>query len=136
VLARLYREAPLNAIWEGSGNVMALDLLRGAGREPEGVERVVASLEKATRDLPNAVKAIDLVKSGLTSPDREARARQTAEVLALLAATAALAKSAPAEIAEGFAERRLGGLAVRNFGNPMPASRVECLIDRSFNRAA
>jgi putative acyl-CoA dehydrogenase len=136
VMARFYREAPLNAIWEGSGNVMALDLLRGAGREIEGVQRVVASLEAATRDLPNAGKAIELVKSGLMSPDREALARRTAEVLALLGATAALAKSAPAEIAEGFAERRLGGLVVRNYGNPMPASRVERLIDRSFHRAA
>jgi len=43
-LARLYREAPLNAIWEGSGNIMALDLLRGVAREPEGAERVLTKL--------------------------------------------------------------------------------------------
>ncbi len=135
VLARFYREAPLNAIWEGSGNVMALDLLRGVGREPEAAQRVIALLEKSTRDLPNASQAIEAVKAGFMSPDREALARRTAELLALLAAAAALAKSAPPEIAEGFAERRLAGLAVRNYGNPMPASRVERLIDRSFSRA-
>lgn len=135
-LARFYRESPLNAIWEGSGNVMALDLLRGAAREPEAVQRVLASLEKATRDLPNAAKAIELVKTGFTSSEREALARRTTELLALLAAAAALAKSAPGEVAEAFAERRLGGLAMRSFGNPMPGQGVERLIDRCFHRAA
>jgi putative acyl-CoA dehydrogenase len=135
-LARFYRESPLNAIWEGSGNVMALDLLRGAAREPEAMQRVIASLEKSTCDLPNAGKAIALVKTGFTSPDREALARQTTELLAMLAATAALAKSASDEVAEAFAERRLGGLAFRNFGNPMQGPGVERLIDRCFQRVA
>ena len=135
-LARFYRESPLNAIWEGSGNVMALDLLRGAAREPEAMQRVLAALEKSTRELPNAGKAIELVKTGFASPDREAMARRTTELLALLAAAAALAKSAPAEVAEAFAERRLAGLAFRNFGNPMPGPGVERLIDRCFQRVA
>jgi putative acyl-CoA dehydrogenase len=134
-LARFYRESPLNAIWEGSGNVMALDLLRGAAREPEAMQRVLASIAKATRDLPNAAKALDTVTSGLLSPDREAMARQTAELLALLAAAASLARSAPAEVAEGFASRRLGGLPIRNYGNPMAVQSVERLIDRSFQRS-
>jgi len=131
-LARFYRESPVNAIWEGSGNVMALDLLRGAAKEPEAVQRVLGSLEKSTRDLPNASRAIELIKSGFTSPDREAYARRTAELLALLAASAALTKCAPGEIAEAFAERRLGGLAFRSFGNPIAGPRVERLIERTF----
>jgi putative acyl-CoA dehydrogenase len=134
-LARFYRESPLNAIWEGSGNVMALDLLRGAAREPEAMQRVLASIAKATRDLPNAARALETVTSGLLSPDREAMARQTAELLALLAAAASLARSAPAEVAEAFASRRLGGLPIRNYGNPMPGQSVERLIDRSFQRS-
>ncbi len=133
-LARFYRESPVNAIWEGSGNVMALDLLRGAAREPEAVQRVLASLEQATRDLPNAAKAIALVRTGFLSPEREAFARRTAEVLALLAATEALVKSAPSGIAEQFAEHRLGGLALRSFGNPIAGSGVEGLIERVFGR--
>jgi putative acyl-CoA dehydrogenase len=135
-LARFYRESPVNAIWEGSGNVMALDLLRGAAREPEAMQRVLASLEKSTRDLPNAGKALQLVAEGFKSPDREALARRTAEILAMLAAAAALVQSAPAEIAETFAARRLGGIAFRSFGNPMPMPSVERLIDRCFQRAA
>jgi putative acyl-CoA dehydrogenase len=134
-LARFYRESPLNAIWEGSGNVMALDLLRGAAREPEAMHRVLASIAKATRDLPNAAKALEVVKTGLMSPDREAMARQTAELLALLAAAASLASTAPAEVAEAFASRRLGGLPIRNYGNPMAGHSVERLIDRSFQRS-
>ncbi len=133
-LARFYRESPVNAIWEGSGNVMALDLLRGAAREPEAVQRVLASLEKSTHGLPNAAKAIEIVKTGFLSPEREAFARRTAEVLALLAATEALVRSAPSAIAEQFAERRLGGLAFRSFGNPMPGSSVDALIERTFGR--
>lgn len=133
-LARFYRESPVNAIWEGSGNVMALDLLRGAAREPEAVQRVLASLEKSTHGLPNAAKAIEIVKTGFLSPEREAFARRTAEVLALLTATESLVKSAPAAIAEQFAERRLGGLAFRSFGNPMPGSSVDALIERTFGR--
>ncbi len=135
-LARFYRESPVNAIWEGSGNVMALDLLRGAAREPEAMQRVLASLERSTRDLPNAAKAIEFVKRGLTSPEREAVARHTAELLALLAASASLLQSAPAKIAESFAETRLGGLAFRSFGNPIPGDRVEGLIERVFSPAA
>jgi putative acyl-CoA dehydrogenase len=131
-LARFYRESPLNAIWEGSGNVMALDLLRGAAREGEAMQRVLASIAKATRDLPHASKALETVKAGLLSPEREQMARQTTELLALLAATASLAQSATPEIAEAFAEGRLGGLPIRNYGNPMAGRRVERLIDRSF----
>ncbi|MCW5676117.1 MAG: acyl-CoA dehydrogenase family protein [Xanthobacteraceae bacterium] len=134
-LARFYRESPVNAIWEGSGNVMALDLLRGAAREPEALQRVLASLEKSTRDLPHAAQALETVKAGFLSPDREALARRTTELLALLAATEALSKSAPSDIVERFAERRLGGLSFRSFGNPMPGQGVETLIDRTFARA-
>jgi putative acyl-CoA dehydrogenase len=134
-LARFYRESPVNAIWEGSGNVMALDLLRGAAREPEAMQRVLTSFEKTTRDLPNASKAIELVRTGFTSPDREAMARRTAELLALLAAAGSLLQSGQSQIAESFAERRLGGLAFRSFGNPIPGGRVECLIERVFTPA-
>lgn len=135
-LARFYREAPVNAIWEGSGNVMALDLLRGAGREPDAAQAVVAALAEATRDLPGAEKTAAAIAEGLRSPDREARARHTAERLALLAAAAALARSAPAAVAENFAELRLVHSGQRAFGNPMQPSGVECLIERSFSPAA
>ena len=57
LLARAYREAPLNAIWEGSGNVMCLDILRVMQREPDAVEAVLASMEPAaTKQCPHALR--------------------------------------------------------------------------------
>jgi putative acyl-CoA dehydrogenase len=58
VLARLYREAPVNAIWEGSGNVMCLDVLRALQREPEGARELLQTLGAATADLPGAAEAV------------------------------------------------------------------------------
>ncbi len=135
-LARAYREAPVNAIWEGSGNVMALDLLRGAERETEGMERVVAALAKSVRDLPGAGMALDRLQQNLRAPEREALARRTAETLAYLAAAAALKTSAPAEIAEAFARHRLAGIAGRSYGDALPTKLADTLISRSFARAA
>jgi putative acyl-CoA dehydrogenase len=135
-LARLYREAPLNAIWEGSGNIMALDLLRGAARERDGIEQVLSGFEKSLSDLPHAHAALERVKAGFSGADREAQARRIGETLALLAATAALKASASAEITEAYAATRLGGLAVRNYGNPVPGPLVDGLLERAFAQAA
>jgi putative acyl-CoA dehydrogenase len=107
VLARLYREAPLNAIWEGSGNVMCLDVLRVLQREPEAARAVLAALARETADLPGAAEAGHFVAESLSAGSAEANARAAVERLALLAAAAALAQSAPPEIAETFARARL-----------------------------
>jgi putative acyl-CoA dehydrogenase len=135
-MARLYREAPLNAIWEGSGNIMGLDILRGAGREHEGTARVLAKLAKETADLPGAREAIAHIEKGFIDPEREALARRTGETLALVAAAAALAAGAPPAIAEAFAARRLSGLAGRNYGEPFRADLADRLMNRAMARAA
>lgn len=106
-MPRLYREAPVNAIWEGSGNVMALDLMRVALREPDLLETVLADLMRDAAGLPGAAEAAETVSACLRSGDREAHARLAADRLAALAAAAALAESAPAEVAEAFAATRL-----------------------------
>jgi putative acyl-CoA dehydrogenase len=124
----------VNAIWEGSGNVMALDLLRGAEREAENMERLLAALEKAAGDLPGAAAALERLKNALRGPDREARARRTGETLALLAAAAALKASAPADIAEAFAARRLSGIVGRSYGDALPAALAGRLLARSLAR--
>ena len=130
--ARLYREAPLNAIWEGSGNIMALDLMRGIEREREGAERVLAALANSLTDLPHARAALERVRANLRDPARESLARRTGEMLAQLAAAAALKAAAPAEIAEAYAANRLGGLPGRNYGNPMPGQLVDRLLNRGL----
>jgi len=135
-LARAYREAPVNAIWEGSGNVMALDLLRGAEREREGMEQVVAALAEGTRDLPGARAAVERVTYGLQDRERETMARRTGETLALLAALDALVRSAPPAVAEAFARHRLAGLSGRSYGEPIPAKVAELLLERSLASAS
>jgi putative acyl-CoA dehydrogenase len=107
VLARLYREAPVNAIWEGSGNVMALDLLRSARNTDEAVA-VLNALRNETRGLPEAAAAMARIEQVLARPDAEANARAMTGALALVAAAAALQSTAP-EIAAAFARMRLGG---------------------------
>lgn len=107
LLPRLYREAPVNSIWEGSGNVVALDLLRAAGREPEAAQALLDDLARAAHGLPGVADATRSLTEFLTSPDRERRARELAEGLATLAATAALAERAPPSIAEAYARTRL-----------------------------
>jgi putative acyl-CoA dehydrogenase len=131
-LARAYREAPVNAIWEGSGNVMALDLLRGAEREREGMEQVVASLAERTRDLPGARAAAERIREGLESRERETMARRTGEALALLATVDAMVKYAPPAIVEAFARYRLVGISGRSYGEPIPPAVAELLIERSL----
>jgi putative acyl-CoA dehydrogenase len=106
-LPRLYREAPVNAIWEGSGNIMALDLLRAVSREGKRAVDVLAEVAQLTQDLPGARAAFEWIAATLRSPDAERQARALAQRLAALAMTAALAQSAPSEIAEAFARTRL-----------------------------
>jgi putative acyl-CoA dehydrogenase len=108
-LPRLYREAPVNAIWEGSGNVMALDILRAAGREPEVAAAVLEGLMGEADGLPGASGAARDILMALHSPEAESKARFAAERLATLAAAAALARSAPPEIGEAYARTRLAG---------------------------
>src|SRR5258708_37386425 len=107
-LARLYREAPLNAIWEGSGNVMCLDVLRALSRDGEAAQNVIADLAQATGDLPGARDAASFLAETLRSAEAEASARGAVERLALLAAAAALNEGASA-IPQTFARARLAG---------------------------
>jgi putative acyl-CoA dehydrogenase len=106
ILARLYREAPVNAIWEGSGNVMCLDVLRAFARDGEASYGVLMSLSEEATGLPGATECVGELKSLLADASVEGRARALVGRLALLAAAAALRASAP-EIAEIFARTRL-----------------------------
>ncbi|WP_454917855.1 acyl-CoA dehydrogenase family protein [Xanthobacter sediminis] len=108
MMPRLYREAPVNAIWEGSGNVIALDLLRAARREPDAVYTLLADLKDDAAGLPGAAAAAEEVAQLIADgAGTEAFARRAAQELATLAAAAALAKAAPAAVAEAFAVTRL-----------------------------
>ncbi|HVD73216.1 MAG TPA: acyl-CoA dehydrogenase family protein [Xanthobacteraceae bacterium] len=107
LLPRLYREAPVNAIWEGSGNVMCLDVLRALARDRDAAQDVLAALAAEATDLPGAREAVDFIQRAFSRSDAEAHARASVGRLALLAAAAALRSSAPPEVAELFARTRL-----------------------------
>ena len=108
--ARLYRELPLNAIWEGSGNVMALDLLRVLQREPETVEIVMEDLGAAVGSDPQLKAHLERIQTMLHEPRLlEQRGRALAEALATLAAGAILRAHAPAYVADAFIATRLSG---------------------------
>jgi putative acyl-CoA dehydrogenase len=106
-MARLYREAPVNAIWEGSGNVMGFDVLRAVAREPEAARGVIAELAREAKALPGAAEAANFVVETLTGAASEAHARAALERLAQLAAAAALASGPAGKVAAIFARARL-----------------------------
>ncbi len=108
ILPRLFREAPVNAIWEGSGNVMCLDVLRAMRSEGEGAQETLSGLAREAAGLPGAGEAVQFIQRTLAGDNAEAQARAAVERLALLAAAAALHRSAP-DIAAIFARTRLTG---------------------------
>jgi putative acyl-CoA dehydrogenase len=135
MLARLYREAPVNAIWEGSGNVMCLDVLRALAREGEAARAVLADLVRACADLPGAQEAARFIATTLSGPEGEAHARAAVERLAMLAATAALTESA-AEVAESFARTRLAVQRGGTFGtSDLSEKEAVVLTNRALSAA-
>lgn len=132
LLPRLYREAPVNAIWEGSGNVMCLDVLRALSREGEVARAVLGALAKETSALPGAGEAVAFISRALTGAEAEVHARTAVEKLALLAAAAALRLSAPDHVVEDFARTRLGGARGSSYGTiDLAEPRAVALLDRA-----
>ena len=130
VLPRLYREAPVNAIWEGSGNVMALDMLRSFARSADAAD-VVAALAQEAHDLPGAAEASRNLAKALHAPDVESTARGAIERLALLAAAAALTKTAP-DVAHLFAQTRLEQPRGRIYGAAELGASAAGLLTRAL----
>lgn len=112
-LARIYREAPVNSIWEGSGNIMALDVLRALGREANALPALRAELDPARGVLPGYDRALDAwLALSQDSANAEPRARQAAAGLARLWQAALLIRHAPPPVAAAFVASRLGQGAV------------------------
>ena len=116
-LPRLYREAPLNSIWEGSGNVIALDVMRTLQRQPRALEGLWSEIGPARGGNPALDRAADALASGLANGTLgEADARWIAERLALVLQAALLVRHAPAFLADPFCASRLGGAWGRTYG--------------------
>ena len=132
ILARHYRESPVNAIWEGSGNVMCLDVLRALSREPDAAVAVLQQLMDESRGLPGAAEAAAFIGKAFRRPDGERVARVAVEKLTLLAAAAALNAVAPHN-AELFADTRLAGNHGGMYGaTELPDREVRRLLERAL----
>lgn len=132
ILARHYREAPVNAIWEGSGNVMCLDVLRALSREPEAAMAVLQSLAAETKDLPGAGEAVAFIGKTFRRPDGERVARLAVEKLALLAAAAALI-GVSSHHAKLFASTRLAADHASMYGAvEIESGDVRALLERAL----
>ena len=132
ILARHYRESPVNAIWEGSGNVMCLDVLRALSREAEAASAVLQHLAEEAQGLPGAGDAVTSIGKAFRRPDAERVARLAVERLALLAAAAALNDISPHH-AELFARTRLAQTHASMYGAVDLASEdIRVLLDRAL----
>ena len=133
IMPRLYREAPVNSIWEGSGNVMCLDVLRAMSREETAVPAIFAELDAARGGNVRLDAATRKLKDELTRPEEmELRARRVTEQMAVALQAALLVRHAPAAIADAFCAARLGEYWSGAYGT-LPAG-VDCdaIIQRAM----
>ncbi|MGY3609508.1 MULTISPECIES: isovaleryl-CoA dehydrogenase [unclassified Bradyrhizobium] len=132
ILARHYRESPVNAIWEGSGNVMCLDVLRALSREADAASAILQELAGQTQGLPGASEAVAFIGKAFRRPDSERVARLAVEKLALLAASAALNAVMPRH-AELFAATRLATTHAGMYGAvDIAESDMRALLERAL----
>jgi putative acyl-CoA dehydrogenase len=127
ILPRLMRESPLNSIWEGSGNVICLDVLRAIGKDPESLEHVLAEIELAR----GSSHILDRWMENLGAPEEE-RARLYTERLALALQASLMIRFAQPEAADLFLRSRLGGDGGRIFGTLPPGAHLRKVVEESF----
>jgi putative acyl-CoA dehydrogenase len=131
VMARIYREMPVNSIWEGAGNIMALDLLRALrkGDIASALEQELApargmhpALDRLAQSLPHRVEAMA----------SEMEARRLAQDVALAVQAALLAQSAPAEVFAAFCDSRLAGNWGHTFGSLGAGTAFDAILQRAL----
>jgi putative acyl-CoA dehydrogenase len=132
-MARLYREAPLNSIWEGSGNVQCLDVLRAIQKSPESLKALFHEIREAR----GADARLDIFVNELRTQlerteDLETRARRVVERLALALQASLLVRHAPPEVADAFCASRLAGDGGRAFGTLPAGAEIGGILDRAL----
>jgi len=130
-LPRLYRDAPLNSIWEGAGNVQALDVLRTLRREPDSAAAFVDEVSLAAGADRRLDEAVAGLKALLTDP-REDQARRVAERMALVLQGSLLVRHAPGFVADAFCATRLGGDHGGSFGTLPPGVDTAAIVARAL----
>jgi putative acyl-CoA dehydrogenase len=128
-MPRLYREAPLASIWEGSGNVAALDVVRVLARSPSSVSALLDELSLAAGADQRLDDAIARLRKELADP-AEQHARRLAEAIALCLQGALLVRHAPPAVADAFCASRLGGDWGNAYGTLPPSLDFASIIER------
>lgn len=132
VMPRLYREAPLNSLWEGSGNVICLDILRALGKETATQEALISEIRLASGADPRLNAFIADVESSLVKgrngSDSEGQARRLAEKLALALQASLLMRYGSPAVAEAFCMTRLAGDHGYTFGTLPPGADVNSIL--------
>ncbi len=133
VLARIYREMPVNSIWEGAGNIMALDLLR-ALRRPEAREALQAELTLSRGAHAALDRCTDSLVERCDTADDELSARSLAQEVALAAQASLLWRGAPAFVAQAFCDARFGHTGSAVFGTLPAHCDFEAIVQRALPR--
>jgi putative acyl-CoA dehydrogenase len=130
IMPRLYREAPLNSIWEGSGNINALDVVRVLYKQPEAFEALRSEIEPALGEPMIAQELRELERDARDAALDQSQARRLSERMALLWQAALLDQHAPAFVSQAFIRSRLGAPG-RTAGTLAPGLELRRIIDRA-----
>ncbi|WP_025916600.1 isovaleryl-CoA dehydrogenase [Herminiimonas sp. CN] len=133
-MARMYREAPVNSIWEGSGNVMCLDVLRAIERETEGFDLLLEDLQDTAAAHPGLLRMLKTLRRDLRQvpEQREAQARRLAQSLVLVAQGALMLRHAPAPAAEAFIASCVDAASGRIYGTLATAGAQAAILKRAW----
>jgi len=131
MLPRLYRQAPLNSIWEGSGNIQCLDVLRALAREPQALPVLDAELDAVAGRDADYDRALQSLRGVLAAAPVEAQARAVTERLALLLQASVLLR-AGSPVAVAFVRSRLGGVHGMAFGTLDEAVDCQAVMQRAL----
>ena len=135
-MARLYREAPLNSIWEGSGNVLCLDVLRAMARDEDAAPAVLAEFDAARGAHPALDRAADALREDLARPEEfEPGARALTERMALTLQASLLVQHAPPAVADAFCASRLGERWTGAYGTLPLGVDTEAILARALPAA-
>jgi putative acyl-CoA dehydrogenase len=131
-MPRLYREIPLASIWEGSGNVMCLDVLRAIARTPRSLEVYLAECDLARGADTRLDSHLDQLRGEFTDPEGlERRARRIVERMALGLQASLLVRHAPSAVADAFCASRLAGDAGHEYGTLPEGTDFAAIIERA-----
>jgi putative acyl-CoA dehydrogenase len=134
IMPRLYREAPLNSIWEGSGNVICLDILRAMNKEPDALASVLDEIRQARGADARFDAFLNHLEKDVLTPPEEVAARRIAESMALALQASLLIRHSIPAVSDAFCATRLANDSGRAFGTLPSNTNFHSILDRALMR--